>query len=149
MPEFTITRQIDAPVEVVWEVLNDFGDIQKWSPGVKASELTSQGPVAEGSMRHCDFGPFGGVEERIDRHQPNERLTVHIFGTSKLPISDAVAAFNIAPHDGGTELTMHYSYTLNSLGRLVRGYTDKQMTKGIGGMLKGLQVESERTAAAA
>jgi uncharacterized protein YndB with AHSA1/START domain len=149
MPEFTITRQIDAPVEVVWEVLNDFGDIQKWSPGVKASELTSQGPVAEGSTRHCDFAPFGGVEERIDRHQPNERLTVHIFGTSKLPISDAVAAFNIAPHDGGTELTMHYSYTLNSLGRLVRGYTDKQMTKGIGGMLKGLQVESERTAAAA
>jgi carbon monoxide dehydrogenase subunit G len=149
MPEFTITRQIDAPVEVVWEVLNDFGDIQKWSPGVKASELTSQGPVAEGSTRHCDFAPFGGVEERIDRHQPNERLTVHIFGTSKLPISDAVADFNIAPHDGGTELTMHYSYTLNSLGRLVRGYTDKQMTKGIGGMLKGLQVESERTAAAA
>jgi uncharacterized protein YndB with AHSA1/START domain len=149
MSAFTITRQIDAPVEVVWEVLNDFGDIQKWSPGVKASELTSQGPIAEGSTRHCDFAPFGGVEERIDRHQPNERLTVHIFGTSRLPISDAVADFNIAPYNGGTELTIHYSYTVNSLGRLVRGYTDKQMTKGIGGMARGLQIESERAAAAA
>jgi hypothetical protein len=71
MPEFTITRQIGAPVETVWEVLNDFGDIHKWSPGVTASELTSEGVVAEGSTRHCDFAPFGGVNERIERHEPN------------------------------------------------------------------------------
>lgn len=132
----------------MWGVLHDFGDIQKWSPGVKGSELTSQGPVAEGSTRHCDLAPFGGVDERIDLHQPNERLTVHIFGTSRLPISDAVADFNIAAHDGGTKLTLHYTYTLNTFGRLVRGYTDKQMTKGIGGMAKALQAESERAATA-
>ncbi len=33
MPEFTVTRQIDAPVETVWEVLHDFGDIQRGSRG--------------------------------------------------------------------------------------------------------------------
>ncbi len=146
MPEFTVTRQIDAPVETVWEVLHDFGDIQRWSPGVTASELTSQGPISEGSTRHCDFAPFGGVDERIDRHEPNKRLTVNLYETFKLPISGAVADFNIAPHNDGTELTIHYSYTLNLLGRLMKGYTDKQMRKGIGGMAKGLQRESERIA---
>lgn len=30
------------------------------------------------------------------------------------------------------------------LGRLFRGYTDKQMRKGIAGLAKGLQIESER-----
>ena len=55
LPEFTITRQIDAPVETVWAVLEDFGDIQRWSPGVTNSNLTSEGPVSEGSTRHCDF----------------------------------------------------------------------------------------------
>jgi hypothetical protein len=30
------------------------------------------------------------------------------------------------------------------LGRLLKGYTDKQMRKGITGMTKGLQIESER-----
>lgn len=45
MPEFAITRHIEAPVESVWEVLNDFGDIQRWSDGVTGSDLTSQGPV--------------------------------------------------------------------------------------------------------
>ena len=144
MPEFTITRHINAPVETVWEVLHDFGDIQRWNPGVTVSELTSDGPVSEGTTRRCEFAPFGGVNERIDLHQPNERLTVNIHETFKLPISGAVADFNIAPDDDGTTLTLHYSYTLNLLGRLVRGYTDKQMRKGIGGMAKGLQRESER-----
>jgi uncharacterized protein YndB with AHSA1/START domain len=146
MPEFTITRQIEAPVEAVWEVLHDFGDIQRWSAGVKASELTSEGPVSEGSTRHCNFAPFGAVNERVDRHEPNQRLTVNIYETSKLPISGSVADFNIAPHGDGTELTLHYSYTPNLLGRLMKGYTDKQMRKGIGGLAKDLQRESERIA---
>ena len=149
MPEFTIVRQIDAPVETVWEVLHDFGDIHRWSPGVTDSELTSSGPVSEGTTRHCDFAPFGGVNERIERHEPNERLTVDLYETYRLPISGAVADFNIAPQDGGTALTIHYSYTPNLLGRLVKGYTDTQMRKGIGGMAKGLQQESERIAATA
>ncbi len=97
MPEFTITRRIDAPVEAVWEVLHDFGDIQRWNPGVTHSKLTSEGGVTEGSTRRCDFTPFGAVNERIERHEPHQRLTVRIHETFKLPISDAVADFNIAP----------------------------------------------------
>lgn len=149
LPEFTIIRQIDAPVETVWEVLRDFGDIQRWSPGVTLSELTSQGPVSEGSTRHCDFAPFGGVNERVDHYLPYERLTVNLYETFKLPISGATADFNIASHESGTQLTLHYRYTPNRLGRLMKGYTDKQMRKGIGGMAKGLQRESERLATSA
>lgn len=147
MPEFTITRQIDAPLATVWEVLHDFGDIQRWNPGVVASELTSEGPVGEGSTRNCDFAPFGGVQERIDRHIPHERLTVSLYETSKLPISSAVADFNIAEKDGGTELTLHYSYTPNFLGRLTAPFTRKLLGRGIGGLAKSLQQESERLAA--
>ena len=49
---------------------------------------------------------------------------------SKVPISGAVADLSIASNDGGSELTLHYSYTPN---RLV-------------GWQKGLQRESERIA---
>jgi hypothetical protein len=132
-----------------WEVLHDFGDIQRWSPGVTDSRLTSEGSVGEGATRHCNFAPFGSVDERVDLHEPNERLTVAIHQTSRLPISDAIADFRISPHEGGTELVLHYSYTLNILGRVLKGYTDKQMRKGIGGLTKGLKQESERIASAA
>jgi uncharacterized protein YndB with AHSA1/START domain len=146
MPAFTVTRQIGAPVETVWAVLDDFGDIQRWNPGVTSSALTSSGPVSEGTTRHCDFSPFGAVNERIERHVPNERLTVDIYETFKLPIADSVADFNITPNGDGTELTLHYSYTLNRLGRLAKGTTDKQLRRGLGGLVDGLQRESERMA---
>jgi len=148
MPEFTDTRHIDAPVETVWDVLHDFGDIHRWSHGGTESSLTSEGPVGEESARHCDFAPFGGVHERVDLHVPIERLTVKIHETFKLPFSEATADFNIAAHDNGPELSVHYSYTLNRLGRIPKGYTEKQMRKGIGRMTKGLKTESERIAAA-
>lgn len=147
MPEFTIIRQIDAPVAKVWEVLHDFGDIQRWNPGVKSSELTSEGPVTEGATRRCDFTPFGAVNERIERHQHEQRLTVRLYETFKLPISTATADFKIAPKDGGTELNLHYSYEPNVLGRLFRSFTNTQLRKGIGGLAKSLQIESERLAA--
>lgn len=147
MPEFTITRQIEAPVSTVWEVLDDFGDIQRWNPGVSASELTSQGPVTAGSTRHCDFAPFGGVNERIERYEPNQRLTVDLYETFKLPISEAVADFNIASKGEQTELNLVYSYKLNFMGRLMKGRTDTMLRKGIGGLAKSLAKESERIAA--
>ena len=147
MPEFTVTRQINAPVEKVWEVLDDFGNIHRWNPGVKASGLTSEGPVAEGSTRHCDLAPLGSLNERIDRHEPNQRLAVDIYEASKLPISRSVADFNIAAHGDGTELTLNYTYTPNLLGRLLKGFTNKQLRKGMHGLAKSLAQESERIAA--
>ena len=147
MPEFRIERRIEAPVEVVWRVLDDFGDIQRWNPGVKASQMTSAGPVGEGTTRHCDFTPLGGVNERIALHEPQQRLTVEINETFKLPISGAVADFRLAPDGEGTALTIEYSYTLNRLGGLAKGTTDKQLRKGLAGLAEGLAKESERFAA--
>jgi uncharacterized protein YndB with AHSA1/START domain len=142
MPEFTIIRQIEAPVEKVWEVLEEFGSISKWNADVKRSSLTS-----EGSTRHCDFSPLGGVEERIDKFVPNERMTVILFDTSKLPISGGVADFKLAGQDDSTELTINYSYTLNRLGRMAKGTTDKQLRKGINGLADSLSQESVRITA--
>jgi len=146
MPEFTITQQINTPIETVWGVLDDFGDIQRWNDGVKASELTSDGPVSQGSTRHCDFVPFGAVNERITGYEPNQRMTINLYETFKLPISDATADFRIAKTPDGTVLTIDYSYTLNRIGRAAKGYTDKQLRKGLGGLATGLQQEAERIA---
>jgi hypothetical protein len=148
MPEFTITRQIEVTPETVWGVLDRFGDIAEWSPGVKSSELTSDGPVGEGATRHCDFAPFGGVNERIDAYIPNQQMTVSLHETSKLPITGAIADFKIAAHGDGTALTIDYSYEPNRVGRVAKGTTDKQMRKGITGLADDLQRESERVGAA-
>lgn len=79
MTEFTIARQIEAPPETVWAVLDDFGDIQRWNDGAKVSDLTSDGPVSEGSTRHCDFAPFGAVDERTVGYELNQRMTIDLY----------------------------------------------------------------------
>jgi uncharacterized protein YndB with AHSA1/START domain len=147
MPQFTTTRHIEAPPEKVWEVLDKFGDIAQWSPGVKNSELTSDAPVGEGSTRHCDFSPLGGVNERIETYVPNERMTIDLYETFKLPIVGATADFNIAKDGDGTALTIDYSYKPNRLGRIIKRTTEKQMRQGMSGLAEDLQRESERLAA--
>ncbi len=146
MPEFTVNHQIDAPTETVWSVLDDFGDIQRWNPGVRTSALTSDGPVARGATRHCDLQPFGGVDERIESYEPGRRMTVDIHSADRLPIASAVADFTLEPVGSGTEVTIHYRYQLNRLGRAVKGTTDRQLRKGMAGLLDGLGAESERIA---
>lgn len=148
MPDFTITRHIEAPIDTVWQVLDDFGDIQRWNDGVKASRLTSDGPVGAGSTRHCDFTPLGGVDERIIGYEPPRRMTIDLYETFKLPISRATADFNLAEDRDGTELTLHYTYTLNLIGRAAKGVTDGQLRKGLGGLVDGLAAESQRLASA-
>ena len=103
-------------------------------------------PVSAGSTRHCDLAPLGAVNERIDTYIPNERMTVNIHETSKLPISSVVADFTLAANDGGTELQLRYSFTVNRLGRMARGTTERQLRKGIGGLVDALDQESERVA---
>ena len=144
MNQFTITRHIDAPVEAVWAVLDDFGNIADWSPGIKRSALTSEGPVGRGTTRHCDFVPLGGVNERIETYRPNERMTVHLYETFKMPVSAAIADFNLAAAGGGTALTLHVEYTPNRVGRVAKGTTEKQMRKGMNGLAEDLKRESER-----
>jgi uncharacterized protein YndB with AHSA1/START domain len=143
VPQFTITRSINAPKEDVWEVLNQFGDIAQWSSGVKSSALTSTGPVSKGTTRHCEFAPFGAVNERIHTYVPNERMTINLYETFKLPISNATADFQITSTSDGTELTINYNYTPNRLGRVVKGTTDKQMRKGMNGLADDIQLESQ------
>jgi uncharacterized protein YndB with AHSA1/START domain len=145
MNNFTITQDIAAPVETVWNVLDDFGDIQRWNDGVKSSKLTSTGPVGKGATRYCALAPLGGVNERIDHYEPNRRMTIELFDMSKLPINRGTADFELTASEGGTQVKLHYLYELNGLGRVAKKTTHRQLMKGLGGMLDGLKRESEST----
>ena len=149
MPEVTITKKVNAPIETVWEILHDFGDVQRWSDGVSLSELTSEGHVGEGSTRHCDLAPFGAVEERVVRHDPQERITIELYKTSKMPISYGVADISVAPDGDATEVTINLSYELNKMGRMMKGPTAKQMCKGMQNLANDVDLEALRMVASA
>jgi carbon monoxide dehydrogenase subunit G len=144
MPELTIVRRIATDPAVVWSVLDDFGDIARWSPGVKHSILTSEGPVGLGSTRHCDFVPMGQVNERIEGYELGRSMTIRLYDFVKMPLSDATAAFHLVAEGGETRLTFHCDFTPNLVGRVFGRALEKQMRKGLERLVDGLQREAER-----
>ena len=63
MSKLTHQVTINAPVDEVWEVLADFGAIDKWAPPVSKSYSTTEANGGVGAGRHCDtsFGTCKGV----------------------------------------------------------------------------------------
>ena len=140
MPGFTVERTIDAPVDEVWAELADFGEIQKWNPGVTESYLTSEETEGEGITRHCSLKPFGSLKERVAGWHPGERLVVHIYQINRLPLKDGIADFTL--HDEGegtTRVHIDYTYELKWWAKLMpTSLLHAQLERGFGALLKGL-----------
>ena len=146
MDTITLTEWIDAPPADVWEVLDDFGSIERWSPGVKRSFLTTPGPTAVGTTRHCDFIPFGSAKERIEEYDPERRLAVRLHDLRGMPFDEADAVFHIAPEAGGTRLTFEYTARAKGLARLFEGLIARLLRRGLRGLVEGLKHECETAA---
>ncbi len=139
MGEFTISREIAAPVDKVWDALADFGNIYVWNPGVTKSFLTGDRPNDVGATRQCHLKPMGTIQERIDGWVPRKELAIHIYEfSSSLPVKDGHALFRLSETEGGTLVTIDYTYQPRFIGRLMGGRLRTLLLKGLGGLLKGL-----------
>lgn len=148
MKEIVINTRIDAPPAAVWRVLDDFGDIERWSPGVRRSVLESMGPIGVGTTRHCDFKPFGSAKETIAEYVPGQHMGVHLDQIRAMRISAAEAAFDLESVPEGTRVVFTYSYAVARRAVLFRRLLPRLLLRGMGKLLHGLKQESEREALA-
>ena len=141
MSSFATEIKIDAPVDVVWEVLADYGAIYRWNPGVVASHVTTEEGTGVGACRHCDLGGRNYLDEEVIEWENSQRLTVRIVGTN-LPFKSADIRFTLRPESGGTVVTVAPLYELKFglLGKLLdRLYVHRTYEKGMKALLAGLK----------
>ncbi len=143
METIEISRHISASPEVVWKVLDDFRGIERWSPGIKRARLLTDGPTARGTIRHCDFVPFGSAKERVEDYQPERRMAVSLFDISGMPFDRAAATFDLAPDTGGTRLTFRYTFHRKWAARLAGPLLSWMLGRGLAQLVDGLQNECE------
>ena len=52
MPSFSAEAFIGMKLDVVWDILADYGNITAWNSGIHICKLTSNGEVGVGAIRH-------------------------------------------------------------------------------------------------
>ena len=110
MPSVSSEVTVHAPPTRVWEVLADFGTIERWSPVVAKSYCTTEQTTGVGAERHCDLYPRGALEERVLESDPETLLGIHVDAGG--PIVSQRSDFRLRPEGGDTTVTMTIDFEL-------------------------------------
>lgn len=95
MPEVTASQVLEAPADAVWQLLADFGAIQRWWPGDGSAPIESVTLEGRGvgMIRHIrNRGAAQAVSERLDLLDPASRtIVLSIVGMRPVGITAYVA----------------------------------------------------------
>ena len=148
-------RTINAPKEIVWQVLDDFPAIASWSAGIQNSYTTGNADLATGlgAERRCELGGNKVLDERISAYTPGESMTVDVWNVEGLPLKSSQATFAVRDlGNGKTEATIDAEATPKIPGLIVTllgPLLSKGLAKNFGGILDELAVVSENAVAEA
>lgn len=147
------SKIIDAPKDIVWDVLDDYGNIANWSAGIEKSFTTGVSATGLGAERVCELGGKKKLQERITHYEPGEAMTINVFGVTGLPVKGSDTRFSVrANPDGTTEASIDAEMTPKMPGivvKLMNGVIAGQVRKQFGGLLDELGTEAEQRARAA
>ncbi len=109
MTSLRTMTHIDAPPEIVWQILTDFSAYSDWNPFMPHAE----GRVREGEAITVRIEPPGGrgmtFTPRLQRVDPNREL--RWLGRLLLPkIFDGEHIFELHPEDGGTRFVQRENF---------------------------------------
>jgi uncharacterized protein YndB with AHSA1/START domain len=145
MASFTLTREIDAPAEVVFEVLTDHARYSELTP-LRKSELEREGeadPNGVGAIRKLTVvGP--PMREEVIAYEAPSRFSYTVL--SGLPVRDHVGTVELEADGGGTKMV--YAVRTQPTLPVVGFAVVAAIKQAIKGLIDGVAVESERRAAA-
>lgn len=140
MQTVNIEKTIDAPIEKVWESWDDFGAIDKFNPGIRASRLLGEDSTGIGARRECDLEDGKNwVRERIVDYVPLKRMRIDIVESS-MPIktmSATVALQAISDDKTEVQFTAEFEPKMGLLGKLMAPLMKRQFRPMLAAMLDG------------
>lgn len=149
MADFELDILINAPLETVWQSWDRFGDIAKFSKGLRTSALLAGSPATgQGAKRRCDLkNGKSYLLEEIRTYTPMERMDIAVF-ESNLPVKSALLQLRFsAPTASTTRITAAMTFTLKYglLGRLMKIPARKEFRGDITRLLAANKAYTEAT----
>lgn len=145
MASFTLVREVNAPPEVVFDVLTDHRRYAELTP-LRKSVLEREGepaPDGVGSIRVLSAVGPPMREETIVYERPS-RFSYKVL--SGLPVRDHVGTASLEPSGAGTKIT--YAVRTTPTVPVVGGVVVMAIKRAITQLLNGVSAEAERRAAA-
>lgn len=144
MASFRYVRQVDAPPEIVFDVLTDHRRYNEITP-VRKAELEREGEPAPNGLGAIRVLSVAGppMREEVIAYERPSRFSYKVL--SGLPVRDHIGTVELTPLDQGTQViyAVHTTPTVP-----VGGFAVVAAVKqGIKQLLSGVAKESERRAA--
>jgi hypothetical protein len=128
--------EVDAPPQVVWEVLTRFENWPNWNPDVRS--MSFPGLLAPGTEFRWKAGP-GTIVSTLERVEaPN-----YIAWRGRTLTIDAYHEWWLEPRNGSTHVRTQESF-FGLLARLLRGTLQKTLDNSFKDGLERLKREAER-----
>jgi len=101
MANVKIEAELAASPAAVWEIVRDFGDVVRWSPGITSCELDGAGV---GAVRTIKLGDIV-IRERLEAFDDVGRSFSYSIVEAPLPLQNYLATFAVAAAADGSKIT--------------------------------------------
>jgi hypothetical protein len=85
MANVKVTDVFDSPINKVWDLIRDFGDLSAWAPGANVTKLEGEGV---GMIRHIEGGDAGYFKELCEAHDDENHTFGYTLLESPAPVKD-------------------------------------------------------------
>jgi len=142
--------QIGAPLEKVWAVLENFGDVYSWAPYMRNSALIGDQKTGVGTRRRLHHAWGFRLEETVTGWIDGRGFSFDV-NRAPYPMKDVREAWIIEYESGRTIIgtSVEYDMHLGILGRLldrflVRFIVRREMRAGLRGLKHYLERDASR-----
>ena len=141
MASVNVVEEVAASADQVWQILADFGGIQKWSDPRFIKSCEADGNDV-GAVRTITLAGGAAIRERLELLDAGaRRFSYSILGESPLPVADYLATAKVTA-TGENSCVVDWQSTFEAIGsqeaaeKMIRGV----YTGGVAGIRKALGV---------
>jgi len=101
MASVKVSERIEAAAKDVWELLRDFGGVQRFSPGIEACSVDGEGV---GSVRTLTLAGGIRLQERLERFDDAGRTLQYSIVGGPLPFEGYLSTLSVVEEENGCRI---------------------------------------------
>jgi ribosome-associated toxin RatA of RatAB toxin-antitoxin module len=125
--------KVKLPADKVWQVLNNYGAIEKFAPTIKSSSIVNGLETGLGAKRKCTFADGSSLIEEITQYQEGQGYIMEI-SEHTMPLKSMQAEMRVnAIDDENCEIFMSADFVVKGgpLGWLLGQFMLRPVMKGV------------------